>query len=338
MRKKTFSLVLILFCFFIQHKAQVDETCNPFTGPAFSIFLIDSASATEGAGGSGRFWDFSFAGYQSVTYQQQVLNVSATPEGQNFPNADLALYNSFHQRFEYFSVSDSAFVWNGTFDNQTEYIVNFDDPAESRRYPMTLGTSFTDTYSGNVYDGSQYIARHGIVAVHCDGEGVLRDRNFNLSYPVYRVRTEWTDNDSIDNGDGTWLLRTIGRVEYEFLQPGVSQPLARVEYYYESGSYRKYFFLLSRPAVSNEPLLNATPQFRIFPNPSKGEAKLILPENGTVVYLEIFNSLGEIMAVSQEFSVDGMVNLPEFSSVPGVYFVKVVNGKQNMSVLPWIKN
>lgn len=188
--------------------------------PGESFTFGSIGEAEPGAAGSGATWDFStIAPGGEITYDWETPSAQAL---MTHPDITVARAVAFSCT-EYWEAAQFRFSEYGNGCGITLSHTVYDDPRDAVRYPMALGSSYTDTYSGMTRIGGgapDSTAVEGTITVTADGTGTLvlpwatQPGVLRLRVEEERVETDW----------GV----TTHWEQHWYVLPGVHMPLLRL--------------------------------------------------------------------------------------------------------------
>lgn len=134
-----------------------------------TTFQISTTNLTGGgADGNGISWDMS-ANSQSGNSTANMLAPSATTAGSSFTMSNVAV--STGGGTLYYDVNNNGLFHWGLEGGGAKFVMT--NPEEQLRYPMTVGTSYTDDWTGLFTAPSFSAQRGGTTTVTCNSYGTL---------------------------------------------------------------------------------------------------------------------------------------------------------------------
>jgi hypothetical protein len=281
---------------------------SPVPGSTFTCFLttLPPLFSTVQLTGANQTWDFSSSvGVGTLTYQ--CLAPAATPFGNSFPTATVALYDSFFDTYSYFRGTANDFSQQGQVI--FNYVSAFSDPYKYFSYPFTYQNSFIDTLLNDVdttyithtadgygtlimpYGSISNVLRHHEHWVNYAPSGVTHEDRYSWSLPdtrflylcFYMIR---------GHSDGT--IDTV----YNYINP------------------------TGTTAVNELNRTNAT--ITCFPNPFSKQLTFNLAyyEQATIL---LYDLLGQ-RVLQQTFTNSTTISTEQLAK--GIYFYELRNGKE----------
>ncbi|OWY23585.1 T9SS C-terminal target domain-containing protein [Sphingobacteriales bacterium UPWRP_1] len=185
MKKVTTLAILLIACllpYYVDAQPVLSNNYNPSPQPGtiINITRVNTGAITQGASGANITWNFeSLSMVNAKTGTFVVPN--ATPFGASFPNSTIAIaynpgieYGSYTANYEFFNVSDAAFLKNGFVNNAaTPIAVNYADPKVLLPYPFTYGNAHIDDFSATYTSGTVNVTENGSFTVNADAYGTL---------------------------------------------------------------------------------------------------------------------------------------------------------------------
>lgn len=307
----------------------------PSVGNTFTYYIADS-TASPGSAGANQNWDFStYWGYNNSKVEL-ILNPSTTANGSGFPSATIA-DSTQDENTVYYSANATAMVNHGyvmpsAFGN---LIIAYDtDPEDVFRFPFTYGTTYTDTYSGNVLIAgfpAPPSPISGSATVDGDGYGTLKLPFGQTFTNVLRVKT---DESATTNITGLGSVTIAGTI-YRFYDVSSKMPLISFINSNISGAIT----MSSSIVQSQYPLLNSLVEnedvvknINLFPNPTKNVATFqfeLVDKN--FVEITVYDAVGREVEkkLSQSLNVGKHnVTINADSYPKGAYFIQIkINDK-----------
>jgi Secretion system C-terminal sorting domain len=297
----------------------------------YTQVLADTTGVLPGDGGSGMNWDFSTLMSTSHTQVDSFMIPSATPYGDLFPSAQLALHemNPSTDYYIYYLNDGSEFQRIANVQPDT---VIYSDPANEFYYPISYGDTYNDTYYSSymttVTGSSSTVHMWGTISVNADGSGTLTlpSGTYNNILRVKSVREEF---DTIF-GQLPIVVHAI-YTYYNWYQTSLYYPILAIDYtdiypsigpliHTKTVGFRAVTTGINEKIASNggltvSPNPSSTGIFNLFPNDKQeniNQVEIIAPD-GRVV----FSSTGNV----NEIDLSGQAK--------GIYFYRVsmVNGE-----------
>jgi len=141
-------------------------------GDEYRFFRSDFTD--DGDDGAGSVWDLSSYAMGETPYQ--VAKVIAPPAAiaVDFPSANVAVeaIDEGATIYSMYKVSETGMANYGVVVSDGA-VIKYSDPEEILRYPMTVGSSYTDAFHGTVTAGAVTMQRGGNTTVNVTGYGSL---------------------------------------------------------------------------------------------------------------------------------------------------------------------
>ncbi len=333
--KKLFILCGLTGSFFSQAQSlTVDDTLS--SGVFLSYYAADtSANEYAGIAGSAVTWDYSNLAYADATnsgsHLDSVIDMTdATTANQGYyPNAtyqeqfDTGIQSFFSNTPD--SIITYGFIFNdGTTDNVIRY---HNDPLISAKFPMTLGTSYTDYVDGEAIANSVTAAMSGTADIEVDGTGTLELAG-NTYTNVVRVKT-------VEVISGVIALVgpvTITRTSYMYYDFATSQLPIFI--------YGKILADLGAMGTTNlksvwskDPLMGYAgveetneSDLSIYPNPANTEVNISCDKGESI---SVINSIGQTVYSTNITKQITTIDVSNFST--GIYFVEIKNEDEKIT-------
>ncbi len=313
----------------------VNDTLS--SGQFLNYYSADtSANEYAGVAGSGVTWDYSNLAFLDATNTSAHLDsvidmANATATNQTY--YPLATYQEqFDTGIQTFftnyadSIVTYGFIYNdGTTDNVITYN---NDPLTSAKFPMALGTSYTDAVDGQATANGVTAAMSGSATINADGTGTLLLAG-NSYANVIRIKT-------VENISGTVPLVgvvTITRTSYMYYDLSSSKlPIfiyGKVDADLGSMGVTHIKTVWSKDQLSGYAGLNDTqnkPKVSIYPNPATNLVNVSTQNAKTIT---IMNSIGQVVFVSNVNHSVHSIDVSEFAT--GVYFVEIKNETEKIT-------
>lgn len=260
---------------------------NPVIGESFTLELLDSASLstfTNSPSGANQSWNFTTLS-SSVSETIDVVSVASTPYAADFPTSTICLYYNSQQAFDYYVANNGEFARSGAVTGGQA--IPYDDPAQFRQYPMSLGDSYTDSLHADYFSGVQF-ERVGIVTVEADAYGTI-----TLPYGTFsdvlrlKVIEDYEDRSSFN-------ISTYDAVTYQYMLPGQHLPLLSHSAFTFLGQTSSSGSMLSAQSVSALEAFMDQSSFFLYPNPASDQASVhYVLENPAPVFLRLVSMNGQ---------------------------------------------
>lgn len=190
------------------------------------------------------------------------------------------------------------------------------------QFPMTMGTTYTDSFSGKIYQNGDTITRTGSAEIEVDGYGTLITPVATYT-DVLRVHNYRT---IIDNNNGA--IDTIFDDMYVWIKAGIHHELANVQLTDWDGAEMNFSFYTEG---SNSDLKEEdfNKSLMLFPNPA--EDIVTVKTDFKIDQIEIFDLRGQSV-IAEYNSINNTIDISGLKS--GNYFVHVFsNNKESIKKL-----
>ncbi len=332
----------LLFCGLLTSSllnAQSLTASDTLSSGIFLNYYSADTSANEYASvaGSGVTWDYNNIGYLDAAntgmHKDSVIDMAnATSANQGY--YPLAAYQeqfdtgiqSFFTNYGADSVVTYGFIFNdGTTDNVIRYQ---NDPLTSAKFPMALGTSYTDAVDGEAIANGVTAAMSGAATINVDGTGTLLLAG-NSYTNVIRVKT-------IENISGTVPLVgnvTITRTSYMYYDGSISK-LPLFIYGKVDADLGAMGVTHVKTVWSKDPLngiagienVKTLPSVSIYPNPATSIVNISTKNAST---LKVINSIGQTIYSTNVSNDTQTIDVSNFAT--GVYFVEISNATEKIT-------
>jgi len=197
-----------------------------------TVDIADGETLNQGPSGADIIWDFSDVAV-GTSQAASTLVPGQTPHGDEFPDADVAVYfqnegglqtSSASVAYMYYS-TENSFISTDGIANTVGVVINYSDPKEHLLYPFTYGSATGPDDFSAVFDVSgTAVSEIGTVSASADGYGTLLLPE-GLSYEgVLRLRITENYEQSADG----FVFATIQTETYAWYHPCFSFPLLTV--------------------------------------------------------------------------------------------------------------
>jgi hypothetical protein len=325
---KLLPLLLIFICQSFAF-AQSPVITSAFVSNLTGTNVVDNvfvSAPSEGNSGAGQTWDFSQNTYNFYTLYSYISPSTAYGYN-NFTACTDAIADSSQVYFKFQKLNGSVYSYIGESMYQSTITI-YDDYKDLYRFPMSMGTTFTDTYRSHYQDSNGGIfTLTGIDTLLVDGYGTLKTPVGTFSN-VLRIKV---NSYSVDSNCFQGICH-FGQVYKGYSYSWISEshpglPLMWVQYVYIGGvpqRVRSEFY--EWVATGIDEVEGKEMAFSISPNPNKGSINLIfgksIPE-ATVAFFDITGA--EVYSARlnglNQFSINSE-RLPR-----GIYLVKVTSGE-----------
>ncbi|MGB6035778.1 MAG: T9SS type A sorting domain-containing protein, partial [Cryomorphaceae bacterium] len=124
-----------------------------------------------------------------------------------------------------------------------------------------------------------------------------------------------------DLGDGVGFLTTLSEVSHTYSAAGLFEVSVSTDADVCNTAYTTFLNIL--PLGTREE--NAKNDFLIFPNPSKGDLMIVIPEEMRLVEITLYDAVGKQTQVFSQVVSERQVKLKIEDPVAGMYFLLLTN-------------
>jgi hypothetical protein len=294
---------------------------EPIVGDNWTNKGWDSVGVVPKTTGAGQVWNFAGFTQNSTTVTGAFQATTAVAGATAFPGATLA-ENQGAGNYNYYKSAGSSYEMLGS--QTTAGNVTYTNSSIIANWPIAMGYSLTDTYSGSFAS----FALSGTITTEGTGSGTLNLPGGMTLSNVLQVRVK--NNVSVGGG----ILNIVG-TDYLYYHSSQKFPIVRNLYQKTTGlqnsNTQTVDMNLAVVTGLNDKNFDAT--FQIFPNPAKDYFEVNLSntsnENGVI---EIYNAVGQLVqtiALGNETQLKKNVSLNNLST--GIYVVKTTLGSKSSS-------
>jgi hypothetical protein len=325
--------LVLLSGLFVNHAATAQTLTQafnqPIIGDANSFKGYDSIGVVPKTAGSGVTWNFTGYSLNSNTLASTFQSTTAVAAAANYPGATIA-ENQGGGNYNYYKASGSSYelLGSSTPPGQGDFV--YSNSAIIANWPVAMGYSVTDTYSGTLSNGLGGTIT-GTITTEGIGTGTLITPQGATLSNVLLVRTK---NEVVVNVTVplTATLNVTG-FDYNYYHGSQKFPIITVSYQASSGfqtSTSANIYLNDNAFITGLNDNNFDATFQVFPNPAKDAFNVSLsnPSNEKGI-IELFSStgvlvktveLGNCTLLEQNVSLDGLS--------AGIYIVKTTLGSK----------
>lgn len=286
---------------------------NPVIGESISIVQSDWMPA--GSGGNNVTWDFSSLG-NNETATINILGPNASFPGSNqtheTTSSNGAVSNSF---MEITATGQLQHGFDFTFSGAT-LSYTYSNSEKLLELPLTINTTYTDTYSGTFSLAGIPGTRDGNVSLEVDGYGTIITPSGTYT-DVLRVRFENTNTDISVIGEST-----SSQVTYLWYKAGIHYPIVYLtENIGEPDLNEGAYYAGSSLTISQ---LNKN-HISIYPNPV--DDKIYVSVDADIKTIRLLDVVGhEVKNLTNDFTAEA-IDLSDLNA--GVYqlLIELSNGE-----------
>ncbi len=290
-----------------------------------SIYLNRTAFSTPDPTGGQQVWDYSMITPLSTSLGE-VLDPATTTYAANFPDANLAYFNTV-EGTEYNRVTDSSYTRLGVFDATANILIEYDVPETLLEFPLQYEDTFRNEFGGQYVSAGFTYFREGVTRGEYDAYGTLI-LPWGTINDVARIHVVSSTLDST-NINGIPVLISTVIDSYIWIKEGNDFQLLGI-YTIDSGlGTIEYALFQSQPtpatSISDGLLQGAS--LSVYPNPVKEQLNVKLSlEEAQEAEIMIENQMGQVVKRLEQnqfgFGSHEMnYSLADLSA--GVYFLRI---------------
>jgi hypothetical protein len=326
--------IYVLFLFgtvFSGLNAQISLTKannEPVIGDVFPKQSYDSLGAVPKNTGANQIWNFSTMTVNSATETSVYMAVSATPNPTMYPAATIAEQVG-NNNYTYYKSTSTTFEVQG-FSNPG-FDMNFSNSVVFANWPITFGSSNTDSGGGIGSAGVATVAINGTANVAAPGSGtVILPGNVTLNN-VLQVITTIT----ITQSSGTTTVNQLQK-QYDYYHGSQKFPVMTMQYQSQtSGTVTSLNFSawVNKNVVAGIADHSFISGLSVYPNPAKDQLIILMNNvSGEVATATITDLSGrELKAVSlgNSLNINGTIDVSDLGK--GVYLLTLKSDKNTVT-------
>ncbi len=318
--KKTitfFAINLLLVSLLISQPTLTSTGVSPIIGDSYNLSSTNYVS--PGNSGANQTWDLSSLSTTS-TATISVVNTSTTPQGNSFPNANLALSYG-NSMFQYVKTSPTA-LQNMGLSNST-ITMPYSNPEDLLRFPFTYNDTYSDTWATQFMSGGYMFYRSGTTTITADGYGTLITPAGTYTNTL-RISVLQTYQDSAYMGMPYLISYT--NQQYMWYREGLRGHIASL-YSLTSSSSSNEGGTYVDITVGVDDLSSFNHSVSLSPNPTSDKIKIDFELNeNKLIDIQIFNTSGQLVKKVQTNPLSkGLhsltMDVDELSE--GIYFAQI---------------
>jgi hypothetical protein len=303
---------------------------EPSAGDKDGVKMYDSVGVVPKSTGSGMTWDFSaFSMKTGAATTETYMLASAVASSSMFAGATLAgTEDNITYNFYKSSASPAKFEILGSYSPSST--TTFTDPMTWYQWPISMGTTYSDSFSGT--ENNPYAVIAGTSTTTASGSG-------NLVLPggaSFSNILQLVSNDRMTVSDTTTPISTSTMVttRYNYFHTSQKFPLLSVTY---NKATIDTFVINSAVIEVNYLLavglndLNFDATFAIYPNPAKDHFNVKLTNlKNEECNIEIYNALGQMVCrnnLGDNSLIQANISLSNLQK--GMYIVKTSLGDRS---------
>lgn len=276
-------------------------------GPATNGFVLDLSAAPMG---------------QAIV--STVLLPSSTPYASYFPtatHAGAALVNP--QDYAYHQTTSTAVFFLGLYGPVVQII--YTDPMQLCKFPLALGTTWNDNFSGTQTVSGYDVDRWGTSTGNYNGYGTVI-LPFGTFTNVARLEMEQTYHDTYFGSTTNTIIR-----EVQYLKTGANMALFSTNYTLSDAGGSMDTVATSSsmadPATMGIHENGGSIGASLWPNPATGSTNLALASPATGLDIRIFDAAGREMRQVEGPSSAQRITIPLEGLAAGLYQVRATDRK-----------
>lgn len=326
MKKIYLSIIAVTIAFSANAQLTLTKAFNePVLGDVNTTETFDSVAVLNNSTGSNQLWDFSALTSSSITGTGTFTTVASTPNGSNYVGATL-VEDDGQGGYTYYKSTATQYEVVGIED--PNIVLNFTNTAIVAVWPVTMGYTNTDLFSGSAAVQSTLTGTaDGTVTTLGSGTGTLIIPGGATFTNILQVKT--TQNVELDLALG-FFTATVKVTDFNYYHGTQKFPLLTVSYNDIQGaiSNTSATIKVNNNVITGINDLNFDATFKIFPNPATNFVNVKL-QNATNsnCKIQIVNALGQVaqeIDLGSDSEINGNISIENLNS--GIYMVKTILG------------
>lgn len=307
------------------------EDMTPQMGDIYTAAL-SGIGGSHGASGLNQTWDLSgLNDYGVATSTSTIVSPEGLTGAENFPNATHANPTDGQESIAYISYGNNKIEMVGVDDPYAIRI--YPDPKSNIEFPLSLQTSWSDTYEMNATaDDGTFTQEIGVTASMVDGSGTLITPTGTFT-DVLRMK-QAIETQIITSVDGQIVSSYSNTlVNYMFLKAGYAVPLAIVGNVNSSGIGWASYYISSIVGLDDlSPVSNLT----IFPVPVVNDFTVNMGiETASNISFNLFSVDGRMVAQLEKGMYPAgdntqLLSLPE-NTASGIYLLHIQTSESTLT-------
>lgn len=296
---------------------------EPVIGDVEVMKSLDSTSAIPKNTGPGQVWNFTSLNVGTFNETKTYMAVNATPQGSLFPNATIASTRGGNE-YEYMKSAGSDFDYLDSTNTPTESMT-FTNTALFFSWPISLGSTYTDLFSGPQTSGSVTSSMSGTISLTATGTGTVMLPGGNTQTNCLQLKRVIVA--SIVSGTTT---SGFSETDYVYYSNAIKFPILIVNYSNKDNSLDASIMAnVSMLPVGLNEMADGGNNLMIYPNPASDKIIITGIESAE---LNVFSFDGKKLISEKNTNVLYVQDLDA-----GIYFVEIK--KENSSkILKFIKD
>jgi hypothetical protein len=326
--KKIYIVISTILSFACHAQLSLTQPFNePFVGNVFTKQLLDSVGVVPKNTGTNQLWDYSMFTINSNLETSTYTTVPSVPYG---PTYTSATYVESNGQGEYTFFKSSPYKLEVVGIQTPDVRLNLNNnKATAFMYPITMGYSKSDPFSGTAIANGMNGSVNGNVTVLGSGTGTLIVPGGTVYNNVLQVKTTQTAIASFAFGIVTVNFK---ETNYSYFHASQKFPILVVSYQNATGAAtsNSVKIKLNNSAVVGINDLSFDESFSIFPNPAKDyfNVSLYNPTNANCT-IEILNTVGQTLQLfnlTNDTNISNDISISNLAS--GMYLVKTTLGNK----------
>ena len=326
MKKIYLSFFTVVLALSANAQLSLTKAANePVIGDITTRHGYDTLAVLPKSTGANQVWDFSALTTNTVVEVSTYTTVASTPSASTFPSATLA-EDDGQGAYTYSKATATQYELVGIVD--PNLTLNFAaNTAIAAIWPVTMGYTNTDTFSGSASSGTATGTAAGTITTVASGTGTLIIPGGPIFTNVLQVKMDQHINLSLVFG---LFTATVVSTDYNYYHSSQKFPLLTVSYSDIQGALTSNTGVVK---VNNSVILGVTDlnfdaTFNVFPNPAKNNfnVKLQNASNANCT-VDIVNAIGQTVQTNNLGNDSEILNTISISNLTsGIYMIKTTLG------------
>ncbi len=327
MRKIYLTILASVFIFSANAQLNLTKaTTEPVLGDVNIKQGYDSVGILPKNAGAGQLWDFSALTTNTVVEVSTFTTVASTPSAAAYSSATIA-EDKGQGSYTYGKSTATQYELVGIVDPSIS--LNFTNTAIAAIWPVNMGYSNTDNFSGSASSGTTTGTASGTVNTVGSGTGTLVIPGGATFTNVLQMKSHQQIKLNFLFGIVT---ATMVATDYNYYHSSQKFPILTVNYTDISGAFTSTTasVKVNNAVITGLNNLNFDATFAIFPNPAKDHFNIKLDNvDNANCRIDIFNSVGQVCK-SVDFGNNTYIsgNIAISDLVTGIYVVKTTLGNK----------
>jgi len=332
--------------------AQITLTANTYL-QAGQIYVLSTDTAgysgyDPGEAGPGQSWNFSNF-EEHIFDTTQIVHADWTPNGSNFPQANLAMFSAADSTYTYYDVSSSYVYGIGLSSTSVMagFInsVHYDFPTREFRFPLTYldtiqtrrsfqiggsGADFGDPSIDSIrVSFEEEVVKeadaYGSIIIPSGSYNVLRIKESGTSISNFEIKLPFIGWQAV-GGDTSDVL------SFSFQADGILPPVLTLTMNPEGDNTVTY--AQAYKSVSTGIKENANNSVKIYPNPVSDLLTIAKTTNGKAI-IQVYDITGKLMETRQLNNVVEQISVAHLSQ--GIYILNMIDANGSIKTERLIK-